>query len=116
MKKYIIKPDFMDQFGPEANAYTVIDEETVETLASDWEKTVDDVTEMLIEDDSDTHTWRVFYRFPGNRMTREQINQRISLDSGDPEDFFATDEDYKKAIEEGFVTWDSYYTTVFVDD
>lgn len=116
MKKYIIKPEFIDMFGSDANAYTVITEEEVGLYASDFGKTVDEVMEMLIEDDSDKHAWRLLYRFPGNRMTREQINSLISFDSGDPDDFFATDDDYKKAIEEGFVKWDWYYTTVWADD
>ena len=116
MKKYIIKPEFIDKFGSDANAYTVIAEEDVELYASDFGKTADDVKEMLIEDDSDKHAWRLLYRFPGNRMSREQINRLISFESGDPDDFFASDDDYKKAIEDGFVKWDWYYTTVWVDD
>lgn len=113
--KYIIKPEFIDLFGPEANAYTVLTEEDVARIAEDSEKTVDEILEQLIEDDSDKHAWRLLYRFPGNRMTREQINGMIAFDSGDPEEFFKTEEDYKKAIDDGFVKWDMYYTTVWVD-
>ena len=116
MKKYIIKPEFIDYYGPDANAYTVLTEDDVERIAEDWEKPVEEVLEQLIEDDSDKHAWRLLYRFAGNRMTREQINRLISLECGDPEEFFKTDEDYKKAIDDGFVKWDWYYTTVWVDD
>lgn len=116
MKKYIIKPESIEFFGPDASPYTVITEEEVERIAQDWEKTTDEVLEHLIEDDSDQHAWRVLYRFPGNRMSREQINKCISFDSGDPEEFFKTDDEYRKAIDDGFVKWDWYYTTVWIDD
>lgn len=116
MKKYIIKPEFIDYYGPEANAYTVLTEDDVERIAEDWEKTVEDVLEQLIEDDSDKHAWKLLYRIPGYKMSRERINQRISFESGDPDDFFATDDDYKRAIADGFVKWDCYYTTIWVDD
>ena len=116
MKKYIIKPDYIDFFGPEANAYTVLTEDIVRTCAADFDKTEEEILEMLIEDDSDKHAWRLLYRFPGSKLSREQINSFISFDSGDPEEFFATDDDYKKAIADGFVKWDNYYTTIWVDD
>jgi len=116
MKKYFIKPEFIDLFGSDANAYTIITEDEIALWAKDFEKSEDEVREMLIEDDSDKHGWRVLYRFAGSRMSREQINRLIAFDSGDPEEFFPTDEDYRRAIEEGFVKWDCYYTTVYVDD
>ena len=116
MKKYIIKPEYLDSFGPEANAYTVLTEDTVRTCATDFGKAEEEILEMLIEDDSDKHAWRLLYRFPGSKLSREQINNFISFDSGDPEEFFPTDADYKKAIADGFVKWDGYYTTIWVDD
>ena len=116
MKSYLIKPESIDLFGSEANAYTVLSESDIENLATSWEKPVDDLLSHLIEDDSGNHCYRVLYRFPGSRMTREQINERIAYESGDPEEFFATNDDYRKAIENGFVTWDAYYTTIWIDD
>lgn len=116
MKSYIIKPDYMDNFGPEANAYTVLTEDDVEEIARGWEKPVDEVLECLIEDDSDKHAFRVLYRFPGNRMSREKLNDLIRFESGVYEDFFETEEDFNQAIKEGFVTWDWYYTTIWIDD
>lgn len=116
MKRYIIKPDSIDLFGPEANVYTVIDEDMVETIAHDWEKPVDEVLEHLIEDDSDKHAYRLLYRFPGNRPSREKLNELIRYEDGSEEDFFENDEAFKQAIKEGFVKWDWYYTTIWIDD
>lgn len=116
MKKYIIKPEFIEHYGPEANAYTVLTEDDVERLAEDWEKPVEEILDQLIEDDSDSHAFRLVYRIPGSRMTREQLNRLIALECGDPEDFFPTEEDYKTAVREGFVKWDNFYTTIWADD
>ena len=116
MKKFIIKPDYIHLFGDHANAYTVITEDEVVRLSRDWETPVDEILEQLIEDDSDNHAWRLIYRLPGCGMTREQINQLISFDNGDPDEFFPTDEDYQAAIRDGFVKTDGYYTTVWADD
>ena len=116
MKKYIIKPEYLSLYGDQANAYTVITEDEVARLSKDWETPVDEILEQLIEDDSDNHGWRLIYRLPGCGMTREQINQLISFDNGDPEEFFPTDEDYQASIREGFVKTDGYYTTVWADD
>lgn len=115
-KKYIIKPEYMDNFGSEANAYTIIQEDDIRAYSEDFNMSEEEILDMLIEDDSDKHAFKLLYRFPGNRMSREQINDLISFDSGDPEEFFKTDYDYKKAIEDGFVKWDWYYTTVWIDE
>lgn len=115
MKKYIIKPEFIDLFGSEANAYTTIDENIISDLADYFDMAEEQVLDMLIEDDSDKHAWKLLYRFSGDRMTREQLNKLISFENGDNEDFFATKEDYIKAVEDEFVKWDCYYTTVWID-
>ena len=116
MKRYSIKPEFIDLFGSDANAYTVLTEEQVEQIAADMEKPVGEVLEMLIVDDSDAHAYRLLYRFAGSRLSREQLNELISFESGDPDDFFPTEEDYQQAIRDGFVKWDCYYTTIWIDD
>lgn len=116
MKTYIIKPESIDLFGSEANAYTVIAEDMLDDIAAGWEKSVDEILEHLIEDDSDKHAWKLLYRFAGAKLTREQLNNLIAFESGDPEPFFPTEDDFKQAVRDGFVKWDNYYTTIWIDD
>lgn len=116
MKTYIIKPESIDLFGPDATAMTVITEEMLDDISSAWEKPVDEILEHLIEDDSDKHAWRLLYRFAGSKLDRETLNRLISFESGDLENFFETDDDYCQAVRDGFVKWDNYYTTIWIDD
>ena len=112
MKRYIIKPEYIDFFGSDANAYTVITEYDIPLCAAEFEKSVDDVLDMLIELKQDGR--EVLYRFDC-KPSRERLNDLISFESGDSDDFFPTDEDYKKAVETCKVVWDCYYTTVYAD-
>ena len=112
MKKYIIKPEYIDNFGSEANAMTIIDSKEVERLAEEWGMKKSELREWLIEQKPSTRT--PIHRFAG-RYGWEELNYLISFDSGNPEDFFQDEEDYKQAILEGFVDFDGYYTTIYED-
>lgn len=117
MKKFIIKPEYLETFGPEANAYTVITEDDIERLASEWEMDPDEIWAMLIEDDSAKHCYKVLYRLPCEKANYnwENLNRLIQFDSGDPEPFFESEADFESSIREGFVTYDGYYATIWED-
>lgn len=118
MKTYIIKPEYIDNFGSDANAYTVLTEDDIRTYSEDFEKTEEEIRSMLIEDDTSKHCYRVLYRVPCEKkyFTWEHINDFIAFESGDSAPFFETEEDFNKAIKDGFVTYDLYYVTIWVDD
>lgn len=113
MKTYIIKPEYIDRFGNEANAMTVLTEDDVERLAEDWEMDVDELKDQLIE--QERHAFRPIHRFAG-RQDWQKLNELIEFDSGVEEPMYETEEDYKRAVRDGFVTYDGYYTTIWVDD
>lgn len=112
MKNYIIKPEFIDLFGAEANAYTVLTEDDIENFAQEWEEPVDEILEQLIELRKTGYT--ALYRFAGKHSWQD-LNELIRFESGVQEDYCETEEDYKKAVRDGFVTYDGYYTTVWAD-
>ena len=113
MKTYIIKPEFMDLYGADANPMTVLTEEEVEQLAGEWEKDVEELKGQLIEERKTA--FRPIHRFPGN-PDWEALNELIRFDSGCEEDYCETEEDYRRAVHDGFIGFDGYYTTVYVDD
>ena len=113
MKTYIIKPEFIDLYGDEANAMTVLTEDDVRNLASDWEKEEDELLDQLIE--LQPSGYRAIHRFPGN-PDWQKLNELIRFDSGCDEDYCETEADYQQAVRNGFIKYDGYYTTIYVDD
>ena len=118
MKTYNIKPEFLEYFGSEANAYTVLTEDDIRTLSFEFEMEENEIIDMLIENDTQKHCYNVLYRFPYEKKhsSWKDINRFIAFDSGDPVPFFETEDDYNTAIKDGFVTHDMYYITIWVDD
>jgi hypothetical protein len=112
MKTYIIKPEYLAQFGSEAKPMTVLTDSDIERLAADWEMSEDDLRDQLIE--QEPTTWTAIHRFVG-KPDWQELNDLIREDSGVQEDFFETEEDYKKAVHDGFVKYDWYYTTIYED-
>lgn len=113
MKTYIIKPDYIENFGNDANSMTVLTEDDVERLAEDWEMDVEELKDQLIE--QERHAFRPIHRFAG-RQDWQNLNEMIEFDSGVEEPMYETEDDYKRAVRDGFVTYDGYYTTIWVDD
>lgn len=113
MKTYIIKPEFMDLYGADANAMTVLTEDDVRKLAEDWEKDEDEIRDQLIE--VEPSGYRAIHRFAGS-PDWETLNELIRKDSGCEEDYCETENDYRQAVHDGFITFDGYYTTIYVDD
>lgn len=60
-------------------------------------------------------TWRIEHRFPGKHDWKE-LNNLIRFDSGVEEPYCETEEDYNRAVKEGFIKFDGKETTVWVDD
>lgn len=112
MKTYIIKPEFLDRFRSDANAMTVLTENDVERLAEDWEMDVDELKDQLIE--QERHAFTPIHRFAG-RHDWQKLNELIEFDSGVEEPMYETEDDYKRAVRDGFVTYDGYYTTIWED-
>jgi len=49
MKRYTIKPEFLNLWGEDVTEETVIDTAEVKRLAQEWEKPVDELLEQLEE-------------------------------------------------------------------
>lgn len=49
MKTYKIKPEFLDLWGEDATAETILTEKDVEDITRGWDKTPADVMDQLIE-------------------------------------------------------------------
>lgn len=113
MKRYIIKPEFIDLFGSDANAYTVLTEDDVENFAREWEKPASEIEDQLIELRKTGYT--ALYRFSGKPGWQE-LNELIRFESGVQEDYCETETDYRRAVRDGFITYDGYYTTVWADE
>jgi len=113
VKTYIIKPEFLELYGPDANPMTILTEDDVEMIARGWEKDEYDILQQLIE--LKPSGYRPIHRFAGHPSWVE-LNNLIREDSGCDEDFFATEDDYRLEVRSGFVKYDGYYTTVYIDD
>ena len=113
MKRYIIKPEFITLYGENAGPMTELTEEDVENFAEDWGKDVFDLKSQLIE--IRESGYRPIHRFAGDPGWTE-LNSLIAEDSGINEPYCETEEDYKRAVKDGFIKYDGYYTTVYVDD
>ena len=112
MKTYIIKPEYLDLYGSEATSMTVLTEDEVRDLASEWEKDESELIEQLIE--IKPSGYKAIHRFAGNPGWQE-LNELIRFDSGVQEDYCETEEDYIQAVREGFIKYDGYYTTIYED-
>ena len=113
MKTYIIKPEYADLWGSDVNSMTTFTEDDVKRAAFEFEKSEDELLEQLIE--LKPSAYRAIHRFPG-KPSWQELNELIRMDSGCDEDFFDTEDDYKRAVRDGFVKYDLYYTTIYVDD
>ena len=58
--------------------------------------------------------WHIIHRFPGARSWQE-LNRLIRYDSGADEDYCETEEDYERAVKEGWIRFDGHETTVWCD-
>ena len=54
---YRIIPDYFDNFGSDANEESVLTEDDIERIAYGFEKTVEEVKEMLYENTEDNVEW-----------------------------------------------------------
>ena len=59
--------------------------------------------------------WRIAHTFPGV-YTWQELNEMIRFDSGVQEPYFANEEDYIKAVKDGWVRFDDNKTTIYIDD
>lgn len=50
-KKYRIKPEYLDKWGPDATPDTIVTYSDVEMIARGWEMNVDELMDQLIEED-----------------------------------------------------------------
>ena len=112
MKTYIIKPEYLENFGSEAYPMTVLTQDDVERLAADWEMDEFDLRQQLIEQEESC--WTPIHRFVGKPGWQE-LNELISEDSGVEEPYCETEEDYRRAVRDGFIKYDGYYTTIYED-
>ena len=112
MKTYIIKPEYLDRFGSDANAMTTITDADIERFAHDWEMDEDELRDQLIEQKPTVRT--PIHRFAG-RHNWQDLNHLIEFDSGVNEPYCETEDDYNRAIRDGFISFDGYYTTVWED-
>ena len=58
--------------------------------------------------------WHIIHRFGGNPSWQE-LNELIRMDSGVQEPYCENEEDYEKAIKEGWIRFDGKETTVWCD-
>lgn len=49
-KKYRIKPEYLDKWGPDATPDTIVTYNDVEMIARGWEMSVDELMDQLIEE------------------------------------------------------------------
>ena len=114
MKHYIIKPEFLHLYGEDATPTTVLDEDDVREFANEFGKGEAELIDQLIE--IRKTAWTPVNRFAGN-PTWQELNKLIAFDSGvDDLHYCESEEDYKQAVKEGWITYDGYYTTVWRDD
>lgn len=59
--------------------------------------------------------FRMIHSFDG-AYTWEELNNKIRFDSGVDEPYCKTEEDYNRAVKEGFIRFDGQKTTVWIDD
>lgn len=59
--------------------------------------------------------FRMIHSFDG-AYTWKELNDKIRFDSGIEEPYCETEEDYNRAVKEGFIKFDGKQTTVWVDD
>ena len=114
MKTYTIKPEYLANYGSDANPMTVITESDIDRFAEEWDMDEFDIRQQLIEN-PEKPAFVPVHRFVG-KPTWEELNELMRFDSGIDEDYFETEADYKQAIREGFVKYDGYYTTIYADE
>ena len=59
--------------------------------------------------------WHIIHRFNGNPGWQE-LNELIRFDSGVEEPYCETEEDYLKAVKDGFIKFDGKDTTIWSDE
>lgn len=115
MKHYLIKPEFIDQYGAEANAYTVLTEDDVDNLSADSGIPADKYYEQLIEYNPSSGR-NVLCRFSERFDDWQKLNLFMLWETGCAEPYCRSDEEFKKNIADGWITYDGYYTTVWVEN
>ena len=113
MKTYIIKPQYIHLYGEEANQYTVLTDNDIKYFSDDWNRPEEELYMQLIEYNATGKAWNVLCRLEGQYMDYETLNAAIERETGCP--YLESEEDYKQAIKEGFITYDGYYTTIWID-
>lgn len=58
--------------------------------------------------------WHIIHKFPGNHAWQE-LNDLIRFDSGVEEPYCETEEDYSKAVSEGWIEFDGKDTIIWCD-
>ena len=58
--------------------------------------------------------WHIAYRFAG-KLNRQELNEKIRFETGVEEPFCETEEDFDRAIKEGWITFDGNETIVWED-
>ncbi len=58
--------------------------------------------------------WHIIHRFPG-RHDWTELNNLIRFDSGVDEPYCETEEDYQRAVKEGWIEFDGTDTIVWAD-
>lgn len=61
------------------------------------------------------NAYRIIHHFPGQH-TWQELNDLIRFDSGVEEPYCETEEDYIRAVKDGFIKFDGKETTVWIDD
>ena len=112
MKKYIVKPEFIDLYGSDATPFTEYTDADIDYLADEWSMPRDSILEQLIELKPSTRT--PLYRFAGKHSWQE-VNELVKFNDGLDEPMFLDEDDYNQAVKEGFVGFDGYYTTIYED-
>lgn len=58
--------------------------------------------------------WHIVHKFPGKHAWQE-LNDLIRFDSGVEEPYCETEEDYNKAVSEGWIEFDGTDTIIWCD-
>jgi hypothetical protein len=113
MKTYIIKPEYLNLYGSDANPMTTLSENDITNFAEEWNIDEYDIRQQLIELPYTGYT--AIHRFVG-KPDYNELNKLIAFDSGNTEPFFENETEYNSAIKNGFVKYDGYYTTIYADE
>lgn len=57
MMTYRIRPEYLEQWGPEATEETILTRKQIEDIAAGWDQSAADVLPQLIIEDEDGKSW-----------------------------------------------------------